>query len=460
MAPWRRCGGLAIEVRPDTASTVSVDAMDEEGRVLVSAVGSTAGESEGVPNLAVAPGTYFVRVRPGGTPASSPAADASRDAGVVPTPAYELTVRLGQVEPGGEIEPNGKGALASEVEPGGEVAGFLGWRHDEDWFRLPMENLPEGNALSADLDPVEGVVTSLAVYDSVEHKVTEQRGRRGERVAIRNVRLPSSERYMFVVVRAESGRNLHARYVLHLRTEPAQPDAELEPNDDPAHAGVLVDGTMSGFLGPGDRDVFRYTTAMPVELDVEVASPDHVNAKLEVLREDGAVTAKIDTARRRGETERLANLFVDGTALIRLSAGKGEGNLDEPYHITVSSRPPEAGAEREPNGTAALATPLAIGTTGTGLLFPRGDLDVWSLVVPPGSSDALAVGVRGISGMTLDVRVQATSGKELSRFRVGADASAPMRVVPPADGCCLVLIREASGRGASPRERYSLLVTR
>jgi hypothetical protein len=246
---------------------------------------------------------------------------------------------------------------------------------------------------------------------------------------------------------------------LRLRTEEAKADSELEPNDDPPHAVPLGDGNFLGYLGPGDVDVYRYTAAMPTELDFEATPPEHVDLKLEVLSDDGAVLLRVDAGKRR-EAERLPNIYASGSVLLRVSSGKGDGNLDEPYRITASSHPITAGAEREPNGTAALATPLPDGSTGTGLLYPRGDVDFWQTQSPPGTEGgALAGAVRGVPGLALDVRVAGTGGKELARFRVAGDASAPTRVTPGSDGCCLVQIREAGGRGANPRDRYSLSVT-
>lgn len=465
---------LAIEVRPDVSMSISVDALDDLGKILVSAVGTANGEGEAIPNLAVIPGTYFVRVKPGtastaattasnqgsgGAAGGSSRHDAETVAGARLGPAaYRLTVRLLPFEAGDEVEPNGKGTLANEVAPGADVAGFLAWRRDEDWFRLSLAGLPEGSVLSADLDAPAQVAATLAVYDSVEHKMIEQHGaRKGDRVAIRNVRLPSSEPAIFVVVRADVGRNSDARYTLRLRTEEAKADSELEPNDDPTHAVPLGDGNFLGYLGPGDVDVYRYTAAMPTELDFEATPPDHVDLKLEVLGDDGTVLLKVDAGKRR-EAERLPNIYVSGSVLLRLSSGKGDGNLDEPYRVTTSSHPITPGAEREPNGTAALATPLPEGATGTGLLYPRGDVDFWQTHAPPPPEGSLAVAVRGVPGLALDVRVAGTSGKELARFRVAGDASAPTRVTPGADGCCLVQIREAGGRGANPRDRYSLSV--
>lgn len=460
---------LRIEAHPDPGLIVAVDVVDDQGRVAISSTGSTPGEVQGIPNLAVATGPVFVRVRPGFAP-SGAASSVTTSAGVAGRPdagvagsggGYRLTVRIVPVGPGDETEPNGKGTLANDANLEGDVAGYLGWRHDEDWFRIPTAGLAEGGVLSADLDGIEGVAAALAVYDSVQHKMIEQHGRKGDRVALRNVRLPSSDPNVFVVVSADSGRNLDARYTLHLRSEEAKADVEIEPNDDPAHAVPIVDGTLTGTLGPGDADVFRYSAPVPTELNVEVQPPPHIDVRLEVLREDGTSIMKVDTA-KRGGAERLPNLFVSGTVLLRLQGQKGAGNLDDPYRLNVSGRPIEAGAEHEPNGSAALASTLPTATTGTGLIFPRGDVDYWSSGAPTGAQapESASIAVRGVPGMTLEVRVQATAtGKELTRFRVGGDGSAPTRVPVGPDGCCLLEVREITGRASNAKDRYSLSIT-
>ena len=72
-----------------------------------------------------------------------------------------------------------------------------------------------------------------------------------------------------------------------------------------------------------------------------------------------------------------------GNVLIRLSAGKGDGNPDEPYRLTVASRAPEPGAEREPNDTIATPTLLVPEVGGNGLIAPRGDVDFWKVEATP-----------------------------------------------------------------------------
>ena len=442
----RRLSALA---RPDLGLPLSIEALDDAGQVLVAALGGQAGDVEGIPSLTVTPGTYYLRVR---------AAQAGAEG------AYHLSLRLQPVEAGEEVEPNGKATLATELSPSGEAVGYFGWRKDQDWYRVPLDGLSEGSALSADLEAVPGVTASLLVLDSVERKLTEVRGRKEERVAVRNIRLPPGEPYLYLQARADAGRNLEVRYNLRLRTEVARPGGaggDLEPNDDAQHANPITDGTVQGYLGRGDVDVYRYTAAEPLELDVEAAPPERVDVKLEIVREpDGLLLVRADAGKRH-EPERLPNLFVpQGSILIRLSAAKGDGNADEPYRLTVASHRPEEGAEREPNGTAASATPLTAGGAGNGLLFPRGDVDFWQGAATPDGEGNVAVTATGITGLALELRVASLADKELGRFKISGDVPVSNRVAVGGDRCCLVQVRETTGKAANFRDRYTITVGR
>jgi hypothetical protein len=451
--PLRRL--LRVDVRPEPTLALGLEALDDQGQALAATGGGQMGEALALPNLAVTPGTYYLRVR--ATPA----------AGAAPAGAYKLTARLAPLDAGGELEPNGKAAMATDLQPGAEAVGYYGWKHDQDWYRVPTAGVPEGSVLSADLEPAPGVTASLLVFDSVEQKVTEAHGRKEERVALRSVRLPTSEPYLFIVVRTDAGWNADVRYNLRLSAAPPKQGGEVEPNDDPAHAQELAPDaeggagavSITGTLGRGDVDVFKYASPVPVELDVEATPPERVDIKLEVLAPDGKVLARSDTGRRR-EPERLPNVFVPGgAALVRLTAGKGDANLDEPYRLTIAARPPEPGAEHEPNDTSGAATLLPPGAVGGGLIAPRGDVDFWQATAAPDADGNVAVSVGGVPGLALDVRVRGASGKELARFKVAPGAAAtPNSVATGGDGCCVVEIREATGKLANPRDRYALAV--
>lgn len=463
---------LRVDVQPDTSQALGVELLDDQGQPLaVSGVGQ-AGETMALPNLAVTPGTYYLRVRADAPAKPAGKAKGQGGAGGEPSapPAVEMTYRLvarlgGPLEPGAEAEPNGKAATATELAAPGEAVGYYGWRRDQDWYRIPTAGLAEGSVLGVDLEPAPGVTASLLVFDSVEQKLTEARGRKEERVALRSVRVPTGEPYLYVVVRTDGGANPEVRYNLRLTAELPKAGGEVEPNDDPAHAQAIADvaeggaATVAGYLGRGDVDVYRYTASVPVELDIEAVPPERVDLKLEVLRPDGTVLAKADVGKRR-EPERLPNIFVPGgTALVRLSAAKGDGNPDEPYRLTIAARPPEAGGEHEPNDTIATPTPLPPGAVGGGLIAPRGDADFWQAAATPDAEGNVTISVGGAPGLTLDVRVRALSGKELGRFKVAADAApAATTIATGGEACCVIEVREASGKAVNPRDRYSIAV--
>jgi hypothetical protein len=460
--PGPRRRALHVEVRPEATLALGLELLDDQGQPLAATGVGQPGEAMILPNLSVSPGPYFLRVR------ADVAAKPKAGQGAAPAAAgaYRLIARLGgPLEPGAEVEPNGKAATATELAAPGEAVGYYGWRRDQDWYRVPTAGLAEGSVLGVDLEPAPGVTASLLVFDSVEQKLTEARGRKEERVSLRSVRVPTGEPYLYVVVRTDAGTNAETRYNLRLTAELPKAGGEVEPNDDPAHAQAVADvaeggaATVAGYLGRVDVDVFRYTASVPVELDVEAVPPERLDLKLEILRPDGTVLAKSDTGKRR-EPERLPNVFVPGgTALVRLTPAKGDGNTDEPYRLTIAARPPESSGEREPNDTIATPTALPPGAVGSGLVAPRGDVDFWSAAATPDADGNVTVSVGGVPGLALDVRVRATAGKELGRFKVAGDgAPGSNTIATGGEACCVVEVREATGKAANPRDRYSVAV--
>jgi hypothetical protein len=218
--------------------------------------------------------------------------------------------------------------------------GYLGWHHDQDWYRLSTAGVAEGSVLSADLDPVPEVSASLQVYGADGHKLTEARGRKGERVVLRNVRIAASDQspFLFLVVRADTGWSADARYNLRPRADLPKAGTEAEPNDDVAHAQPIEDGTTAGYLARGDVDVFRYSTAGIAFLDVTVEPPDHAAVEVDLQREDGTLLARAESSRH--EPARISSASVPGgPVFIRLSLRKGSAAPDEPYRLTVTTLP-------------------------------------------------------------------------------------------------------------------------
>jgi hypothetical protein len=315
---------LRADLRPTVpALATTLEVLDATGHLLVAANGQP-GEAIAVPNLAARGGSFYLRVR-----ATGPE---------VPGGGYRLVAHLGPFDVGAEIEPNGDAAHATLLAPGGEAVGYLGWRHDQDWYRLPTAGIAEGSVLSVDLDPLPEVAASLQLYGADAHKVTEARGRKGERVVLRNVRISPTDPFVFVVVRADVGFSAEARYNLRPRTDLPKAGTEAEPNDDQAHAQTIGDGTVLGYLARGDVDFFRYSTDGMALLDLEVTPPERGAVEVEVTREDNTLLARAASARHA--PARIAGQPIPGgPILIRVVPRHGPIDSDDPYRLTVTSRP-------------------------------------------------------------------------------------------------------------------------
>jgi hypothetical protein len=345
---------LSVVVDPEAGLAPAVDLLDEALRP-VKTVAAGPGEVVGLPNMAVLPGgTYYLRVKAAPVPANKKG-QAPVDAGVSAGTSYLMTVLLLDFEIADEREPNDRLEAAGDLSWQGRSAlasGLFSWRRDEDWYRLSLDAIDPGWVLNLDLDGVDEVAAGLTVTDSVGRKIVAVRGRKGEKLTLRNLVVPNvvgdagapatAGRSWYVVVRAESGLDREHRYVLH--AEAAQPEArgafETEPNDDAAHASPLAEGTTTGYLSVGDVDVFRYLAAEPRELNVEVSPPSRVRAKVEIIRErDGQVLAETAAAKARQTVRIFGFSAPTEPILIRLSQGKHDGNASEPYLLKVTSRP-------------------------------------------------------------------------------------------------------------------------
>ncbi len=127
--------------------------------------GRSAGRGRRDPQPGRPPGTTYLRVRASG---------AGGRRGRIPAGGAARPVRCRAPR----SSPTGRGRTATELAPGGEAVGYLGWRHDQDWYRLSTAGLAEGSVLSVDLDPVPEVAASLQLYGADAHKLTEARGRK------------------------------------------------------------------------------------------------------------------------------------------------------------------------------------------------------------------------------------------------------------------------------------------
>jgi hypothetical protein len=365
-----------------------LEALDGDGKRLWLANEGAAGEGETIVNLAVEPGsTYYVRVRAAGTPPSAE------------TAPYQLVVQSAPAPAGAEHEPNDDAAHATALSDMSQASGFWGRKHDEDWLQLPV-HLPEGASggiLRVELSAVDGVAPQIKVTAGAD-VLASARGQKGDELRLRNVGVPASASSLSVQLRAGEGKNLEARWLLKVGVEPPLSGSgeavEQEPNDSVEKANAAVAGqTVSGFLWPGDADVFCLPEDAQTLVRAAIEPMEGVDFKLDRLGRDGKVRAHADDA-GAGKAESLPP--APG-GCVRVTARGKDTAFDAPYRLSFVAMPATPDLEREPNDAPASATHWPDGAaTMRGWLAPRGDEDWFRFTAPAGKTKVSATVEGGV----------------------------------------------------------------
>ncbi len=351
-----------------------------------------AGEGERYPNLVVGDAVY-VKVD----------GDKGGKGG-----AYKLGIRFSDPVEGEEDEYNGRYSTANDLAVGGSVKGYLASDRDEDWYLLPLTDLPTGSVLRIELTGVEGVSFHFVASDREERRpLMEVKSKAGEGVVIRNMGVPAGAEAIYLTVKSgwvpgakpkkyERTSNPDVAYTLSVSSEAGGDDLEKEPNDKAEDAMPIADGQkLRGYLSRADDDDWykiqvdrasilsaELSALNRVDLQLYVVDPEKKDAKrnYELVRiNDGKVN----------EPEVLTNCaLAAGENYIKINGAwkKVDGkwvqddfNLDETYTLTVNLRTDEGREEREPNDKVEQATSMAAGDSLRGTLHPKGDVDVFKL---------------------------------------------------------------------------------
>jgi hypothetical protein len=337
--PRRTARRLSLDIVAE-AGAISLQLLDDGLKVLES-VTAAPGETAGMPDMAAQPGrSYHFRIRATAGP--------GKQAAPIGPAKYKLSVQVGDFDVADEREPNDSLDTAETVAMAGvaDLAGYYGWQHDQDFYRLPAPDV--ASALDVAVDAVDGVTPGLQVLTGAGVKLATAKGRRGDKAALHNVRIGAAgvdagagaSSFFYVAVKSESGQNRSQRYVLHLSLGALKQDTEAEPNDAPANATPVRDGVISGFLPAGDVDYFVYEPIEPREVTVDVSFPARVRGRVEVSRSgkpEILASAETKKPRQQISISKVANLGQP--LLLRLAPVRGDGNANEPYTLRISSNP-------------------------------------------------------------------------------------------------------------------------
>jgi hypothetical protein len=354
---------------------------DGSGELLAKSDHGPAQVGEGLPGFGVTKGDYYLSVsefvkkkpKPKAKPKGKPKKGAPPDAGpqpagsqtdgrVGPSAPYQLSVELvDQPEALTEAEPDDDQGAAVEVLLADRVHGWIGWDHDIDVWKLPLDAVGDGYAIDLDVTGVDGLVLTVAMLDAGGDKLLTRKSGKGGPVEIRGLvpLIGSGDAPVHYVTIAADRSNPDASYELHFTARPREDDEETEPDDDAAHASPLT-GASSSTGGGAVRatyaagDIDHFAIAPPGEpslLDVTIEPPAGVDLDLEVGVPGQPPLATAHAAGAGGK-ERISGLVLaaDARTVIKVSVhGKGakdDGGDARPYRLVWSIAP--AGADPMP----------------------------------------------------------------------------------------------------------------
>jgi hypothetical protein len=419
---------------------VVLEAFSSEGERLVKVNNTGEGGGEVLVNLAPDPGMVLLRVR-----------EAKRRHG---PGHYRIGFELRPSEPGEEREPNWKAELATPFALDEEATGYLGWRTDNDWYRVDVSGVSPAARLRVELDGVDDVRANLSLRAPSGAVIQDRWGAAGESLTLANVALPTGVDHLFVVVRCTRDTNVESRYSLRVLSAVPPWPTEAEPNDVPPQATPLSPGkTMAGILGGGrDRDCFRVTASAPVAVRVEVKPPLGMDVAVAALDQTGEALWGVNEGEAR-EVEVMPSVWIlpGQRDVVRVRAAGHGGPPDvSSYQIRIS-RIGGGSWEQEPNDNDEQAHDWPEGVAQiNGYLHPEGDVDTIAI---RGTSSTQSLSVSGVNGVTLEAQLLQADGVVVSS-ETGTTGGAVSLAVPPRAGeAYLVRISAVSG-GNNPDASY------
>ncbi len=477
-----------LQVTAPNGADVSLEVVDETGGVLASVNAGGIGASERLPNLDVSSKT-FVRV-----------VAVKKGVGG----AYTLTAKFADRMPGYELEPNERKVDATPVALGQAISGSFGHAGDVDWYRfeLPVEEEPlaldavedagsdagvdagvnplaeKRLALRIDVSSVEGVVSDVQLLTEAEAVLFAARSKENSMLSLRNVGVRAADRVIYVAVRSGNKKgNADVSYTLTVAPEDTGGNTEFEPNDELNRATDLPPNSYrDGFISPkGDVDHFRLVTDGPSIVTLQVSGVDKVDLVLSVVKPVDGKPDEVVLKANEGaskEPEQLNNVACDGVCFIRVETAakkvdgkwvKEDENGDQAYRLTATVVPDDGTVERESNNSAATASRLELGKPVRGTVFPKKDVDYFSLDLSERPvKTALVATLTGVLKVDVGLylhRVEEDGKLTLVQTSDGAKGDRPEVVRFAAEpGRYVFEVRDAKNREANFQDSYQLTV--
>lgn len=341
----------------------------EKHRPHMTANHGKVGEEEWIPNYTTSGGKVYFRVMP--TRGWRKQKKASG--------RYRITIDLKEQPADFEIEPNEPPTVATPIEVGKPLRGYLSDRRDRDWFIFRPKQTGKLQRFKLQLEPIPDVPMEL-------HLVTKVRPRKSSRImvpksvfSLDSFALYPQEESILIKLQPRTAKiRINSAYKLTILPSTVGEDVEIEPNDYVERPTPLeADKPLKGKIDyPYDRDRFAIKLEKEAVVRVTISGVPGVDLRLHFgakpdagLINEGGV----------GEGETITNHYLAaGTHILTVLAKGNESNSEQSYTLTLklfdASR-----IEREPNNESKDAHPLKLGNAIEGTIAKKGDVDFYKL---------------------------------------------------------------------------------
>lgn len=419
---------------------------------------------EVIPSIVLQPGVYIARIAQF-KPKRSTEDKGDDDA------SYTLVVTAAAVRPDFEAEPNDRRVDATTLTTEMPRKGYLGWKKDEDWYKLELPQLPGAKVLKLELDTPLGMRPTISVRNEIEAVLKSVSAQKeGDPIVLPNYYIDDPTNQLFVVVEAHWDHNTKEPYTLRASLTDATGEMEREANDRPVEATILTDTSrVRGFIDQGrrlmeapwrraDEDWYRFSFDEVKQLSLAVSGLPEVDLILAVYDTEGKVKVLDVNDNGKKEGEVIPRLVLK-EGLIKVSSRPGHFNAEHPYELVLKTFPDDRHTEIEPNNDPGTARPITVGDDmgWRGWLHPSKDVDVYLLDLAGRPTKSYTFEVSGIPLAKVAVAIADADGKEVAA-KAANQTKIPVKLTHELPGAVYTVKVYKRGK-PNPKDPYTLKVS-
>lgn len=272
-----------------------------------------------------------------------------------------------------EKEPNDTLETANLIDTGKEIIGYFSPSYnrlnnqgefalrEEDWFSFSIQLTDEKPVvLDVVLTGVPDVNSVLYLFNSAREQIgfSDANGV-DEGETLKDTGITSSGSYFLMAASKNFTSNNEVNYKLSLNIREYDYTFEMEPNNEPRKANLIMDKEINGRIYPdGDKDCYYYKNNQGKTLyRIESQPPEKLDILITVFNKDMIKLFTIDNG-GAGEREIMPDASIEGDFYIVVSARRGFFEKENPYKLQMSRLDNPEDYEIEPNDTKETATKI------------------------------------------------------------------------------------------------------